>query len=125
MEAYLVNPYIILALVLGYAGLGSWAVWERGDAANWQAKYSSLQASYNGAAIKAQQDAQAQEQLDLQNLAQQSTAAVGQAQLEKQQAQKQLVLYLQRGNEASKGKVDLAHQCFSVPVPADLLPGQK
>lgn len=114
------NTYSLLGGLLIMAGLGSWAVWERGTAERWHSQYVSLQASYALAADKAKADALAQEAKDTAALKLQSSQAISQAQAGQKQAQSQLQAYLKRG-EASGGK-DLGHQCFSVPIPADEIP---
>ena len=115
------NTYGLLGGLLIMAGLGSWAVWERGDAARWQEKFVSLQSSYAQTAQKAKDDATKQEQADLANLKSQSSQAISQALQGQKTAETALQSYLARGNAASRGK-DLGHQCFSVPIPADEIP---
>lgn len=107
------------------AGLGSWAVWERGDAANWQNKYLTLQSSYATTAQAAKDDAQKQIAADKAENDRKREAAISQAQSGEQQAKNQLAIYLQKENAASKGSKDLSRECFSVPIAPELLPGAK
>lgn len=116
------NSYFILGGLLAFAGLGSYAVWERGDAEHWKAQYATLQASYSLAAQKAKDDAAAQEAKDTAALKLQTSAAITKAQSESLQAKSQLALYLKKGNEVSKGKQDLGHACFSVVIPSEMVP---
>src|SRR5690348_7431054 len=104
------NTYSLLGGLLIMASLGSWAVWERGDAARWQEKFISLQASYQTATQQAKDDAAATEAKDLASLRSQSSLSISQAEAGKREAQTQLQLYLQKGNAASKGKLDLSHE---------------
>ena len=116
-----------LAGILGIALMGAvtTAAIFRGNAADYKAQLISLKASYASAADKARSDAQAQEAKDTAALKLQSSQAISQAQSGEQQAKNQLAIYLQKGNAASKGKVDMAHACFSIQVPSELLPGAK
>lgn len=114
------NTYGLLGGLLIMAGLGSWAVWERGTAEHWHSQYVSLQASYSQTADKARADALAQEAKDKAALETQSSKALQQAQAGQKQAQDELQSYLARGR--ASGVKDLGHECFSVPVPSDLLP---
>lgn len=107
------------------AGLGSWAVWERGSAESWQNKYLTLQSSYAQTAQKAKDDAAAQIAADKAENQRRADSSIAQAEAGKKLAQDTLQSYLARGNAASRGKVDLPHACFSVQVPSELLPVQK
>lgn len=103
------------------AGLGSWAVWERGTAEHWHSQYVSLQASYETAAISAKADALKQETQDRDLIQEQSNKAIQQAQQDKQQAQKRLADY-QAKLKADAGMKDLGHVCSGVEIPKDLIP---
>lgn len=118
------NSYAVLGTLLAFAGLGSYAVWERGDAANWHEKFTSLQASYQQTADKAKADAQAQEQKDIAALNLQSSQALSNAQSGKQQAENQLKQYQAKLAAAASDKDD-GHRCAGVVIPQDLLPGSK
>lgn len=96
----------------------------RGDSISWEAKYNERVAQEQTAEQTAKEDAAKQEQADLKNLQSQSSKALQSAQAQSLQAQTQLQDYKVKLAEASKAK-DLPHLCSSIPIPADLLPGQR
>lgn len=117
------NPYAILGILLAFTGLGSWAVWERGTAEHWHQEYSSLQASYQTAAIKAQDDARAQEHKAEVENQKRADAAVSQAYAAQTHAEAIRATYTAKLSALSKQpKLDLGHQCALTPVPPELLP---
>lgn len=115
------NSYGLVGGLLIMAGLGSWAVWERGTAEHWHSQFVSLQASYSQAADKARADALAQEAKDKAALETQSSKAIQQAQSQAQQAQNQLKSYQAKLAAAATVK-DLGHRCAGVEIPKDLIP---
>ena len=98
----------------------STAVYERGEAAKWEGKYDSLQASYQTAAVAAVTHAKAMEASDLADLNRQSAQALKQAQIQTETAQSQLQAYLAKGKQSKQ--MDMGHACFNVQIPADELP---
>lgn len=116
------NPYAILGVLLGFAGLGSLAVWERGDAEKWHRQYDDRVSQEQTAADKAKADAYKQEQADLANLAQQQTAAIGNAELGKQKAEAGQKQYQANYEALAKKYKDIEHLCAVTPLPADDLP---
>ena len=115
------NSYFILGGLLAFAGIGSYAVWERGDAEHWKAQYATLQASYQTAAISAKADALKQEARDKAVIQEQSNKLIQQAQQGKQQAENQLRQYQAKLAAAAMDK-DLGHRCAGVEIPKDLIP---
>ena len=117
------NPYPYLAGFLLLASLAVYAVWERGEAEHWHQQYSTLQASYNSAALVAQEQAKEKEKQDLANLQKQSQGAIEQAQSDKAKAQLAASTYARKLAQLSgKPNLDLPHQCANVTLPADLIP---
>ncbi len=119
----MMNPWAILAALALYGGTFTYAVWERADAIKARADLTTLEASYQTAAVAAVTHAKAMEASDLADLNRQSSQALRQAQAQTATAQSQLQAYLAKGKQSKQ--TDLGHQCFNVAIPADLLPGQK
>ena len=115
------NPYAILGVLLAFAGLGTWAVWERGSAEHWKAQYQTLQALYKTAAVAAETHAQAIQAKQTADLQRQSAIAIQQAQTQANNAQSQLRAYQAKLAAAATVK-DLGHRCAGVEIPKDLVP---
>lgn len=116
-----------LAGLLGIALLGAitTSAIYRSDAADYKSQLVTLKASYAATAQAAKDDAQKQIAADKAENQRRADSSIAQAEAGKKQAQDALSVYLQKGNAASKGKVDMSHACFSVQVPSELLPGAK
>ena len=114
-------PYIAGLALLGL--VAGWGVWQRGEAEHWHQEYSSLQASYQTAAIKAQDDARAQEHKAEVENQRRADAAVTQAYAAETHAEAIRATYTRKlAQLATQPKLDLGHQCALTPVPPDLLP---
>lgn len=116
-----VNPYILLTALALLATGGIYGTWERGQAEHWKAQYSILQASYNSAALKAQQDAAKQEQQDEADNKKRAQDAIQEATDAKDKADKAKLAY-EIKLKAASGEKDLPHQCSGVAIPAGLIP---
>lgn len=115
------NPWVILVVLLAFAGLGSWATYEDGQAAKWEGNFKSLQVSYALTAQKARDDATAQEQKDLAAINKKSSDAIQQATDAQSKAEREKEAY-ERKIEAASKLSDLPHKCASVLVPPELIP---
>lgn len=117
------NPYPYLAALALIACMAVYAVWERGQAEHWHQQYSSLQASYNAAAIKIQQDALAQEAKAKIDIQKQADSAVAQAYRAEQESESAKSVYLAKLASLKKSNpTDLPHLCSNIPLPSDLRP---
>lgn len=117
------NVYGIFGGLALLAFTASAAVYERGTAMTWKAKYDSLQASYQTAAVAAVTHAKAMEAADLKARDAQSIAAIQQATYAANQAQLAAETYKQKlAQLAGKPNLDLGHVCANTAIPAELVP---
>lgn len=117
------NLYAYGALALALMVAVSWGAVERGNANSWHGKYDSLKASYQEAAIKAEQDAKAQEAKAAAENQRRADLAVTQAYAAQTHAEAIRATYTAKLSALSKqSKLDLGHQCAFTPVPPELLP---
>ena len=118
-DCVIYNIYAAVALLIMLLALGLGM--EYNSAHDWQNKYNALQTSYQTAALKATQDAQAQEAKDKAAIQTQTDKAIQQAQSQALQARNQLTEY-QKRLKADAGMKDLGHVCSGVEIQKDLLP---
>lgn len=117
------NPYPFIAGLALLALVSGWALWERGNAEHWHQKYSSLQASYQTAAIKAQNDAKEQEKKAAAENQKRADEAVSQAYAAQTHAEAIKATYTRKlAQLAGKPNLDLGHACANVKIPSDLVP---
>lgn len=117
------NPWLILAVLLALAGLGSWGTYENGRADKWEGKYNSLQASYKTAAVAAETHAQAIQAQQQKQLDSQTKDALSEASIATSKANAVRAVYLKRlGELAATKPKDLPHLCAGVEIPEDLRP---
>lgn len=117
------NPYAILGVLLAFAGLGSWATYESGQASKWRGQYDSLKASYQTAAQQAKDDAAKLEKEQMDDLDRQSKAAIDDARDSELEAEQEKRIYEAKLAALAKSKpTDLPHACAGQPIPADLIP---
>lgn len=117
------NPYAWLGGLALLALTASAAVYERGTAMTWKAKYDSLQTSYQAAAVAAVTHAKAMEASDLADLNRQSSEALKQATSAANQAQLAAATYKQKlAQLAGKPNLDLGHVCANTKIPTELIP---
>ena len=117
------NPWALLIGLILFASSAIYGLWEHGVAEHWKAQYASLQASYNAAAVKIQQDALAQEAKDRIDLQKQADSAVAQAYRAEQESESAKSVYLAKLASLKKSNpTDLPHLCSNIPLPSDLRP---
>jgi len=115
------NPYGFIAALVLLGAVASWGVWERGTAEHWHEQYSSLQASYQTAALKAESDAKAQEAKAAAENQERANKAVTQAYAAQTHAEAVKAQYNAKLAALAKSKpTDLPHICANVPKPPEL-----
>lgn len=114
------NHWVILAVLLAFAALGSWATYEDGQASKWEGEFNSLQASYATAAASAITHAAAITAKDTQANQKQGTQAVAFA-ATKTQAIKVYYKTVYLPSLTKLDPKDEASKCANLAVPDSVL----